>query len=148
MSDRWGKDPTLQLWERWRRPVLVVVTLIFVAGRWRYFASGELLPILTGVGIAAYFVGVIWMRSAPPPEVRSEPTAWRRHFLTSATFHGTFFGLGCLWLALLAGSQDVPAKALVLPAIPGVLLVITLASLRLVPRIAAQHQRISTSGAP
>lgn len=121
VDDRWGPDPTHQLWDRWRRPVLVLGAVLFIGNQWERFASGHPFAIATGAGVAAFWITVLVVRSAPERDRRLEPEPWRTLGRRRLMIFGAWTLVASGWLGVAAALYSVRPVNFLGPAIPALL---------------------------
>lgn len=121
VNDRWGPDPTHRLWERWRRPVLILGAVLFVANQWERLVSGHPFTIATGAGVAAFWITVLVVRSAPMRDQRIEPEPWRTLGRRRLIIFGAWTLVAFTWLAVAATLYSVRPVNFLGPAIPALL---------------------------
>lgn len=143
MADRWGPDPTHQTWERWRRPVLVVVAAIFVVNQWDRFSSGEPFVIATGIGVAAFWISVVSVRLLPEHGRRTDPAAWRALARRRLALFGSWTAVALAWLAVTAALFSLRPVNLVVPALPALLLLSAWWTHRSADRFAEVERRVA-----
>ena len=141
MEDRWGPDPTSQMWERWRRPVLVFVAIVFIVNQWERFASGQPFVIVTGVGVAAFWISLIFTRSNPEPALRTDGEAWRTNAHRGLLVFGAWTVVALGWLLVAAVLYSVRPLNLVVPALPALLVALQWWKYRNADRLAELQQR-------
>lgn len=140
MDERGGPDPTRALWERWRRPVLVVVALVFILNQWDRFASGRPFLIVTGAGVAAFWISVLFSRSAPEPARRTDAHAWRAVARRRLILFGSWSAVAAVWLAVAIVVYGVRPVAAVVLLAPSLLMVSAWWAHRQADRIAASER--------
>ena len=141
MEDRWGPDPTYQMWERWRRPVLVFVAIVFIANQWERFASGQPFVIVTGVGVAAFWISLLFTRSSPEPKHRTDGEAWRTNAQRGLLVFGLWTVVAVGWFLVAALLYSVRPLNLVVPALPALLVASQWWKYRHADRLAELQQR-------
>lgn len=143
MGDRWGEDPTLQMWTRWRRPILVVVGLLLAVGQWERVASGEPFVVATGIGLVCFWMTLLWLPIAPEEGRRTAADAWRDHGRRAALFHGFWVIVAIVWLTVAAFLYGARPANFVVPAIPAALLALSLLQVRRAEKTAAMYARLT-----
>ena len=128
-------------WERWRRPMAVVLALVFAVTQWDRLSSGEPFAIATGIGVVCFFASMLWRRPTPPPDLRTSADAWRKSARSGVLFFGAWFVVACIWLATAALLYEVQPGNLIVLVIPGALIATNLITLRGAEQVAAVHTR-------
>ncbi len=141
MEDRWGPDPTNKMWERWRRPVLVFVAIVFIVNQWERFASGQTFVIVTGVGVAAFWISLIFTRSSPEPTRRTDGEAWRTNAQRGLWVFGLWTVVALSWLVVAASLYSIRPLNFVAPALPALLVALQSWKYRNADRLAELQQR-------
>lgn len=141
MDDRWGPDPTRRLWERWRRPVLIVLAVVFVINQADRLTSGRPFVIATGVGLAAFWISLLASRGAPAPERRTIAAAWRENARRRLLLFGFWTLAATAWLIVAGALYALHPANVVVVAFPALLLVAAWWTYATANRLAELHQR-------
>lgn len=141
MEDRWGPDPTHQLWTRWRRPILIVLAVLLVGNQWERLTSGQPFAVATGIGAAGFWISLLFGPGAPPAEQRNEVDAWRRHGRRAAVVFGCWAVVAWVWLGMAAYLYSVGPINFLVPAVPTLLTVAHLWGCLYPERAAQNHRR-------
>jgi hypothetical protein len=128
-------------WDRWRRPLALVLALVFAATQWDRLSSGEPFAIATGIGVVCFLASMLWRRPTPPLELRASADAWRERARAGVLFFGAWFVVACIWLATAALFYEVEPVNFIVPVIPGALVATNLLTLRGAEKVAAMHAR-------
>ena len=144
MGDRWGADPTQQLWERWRRPVLITVAVVLILNQWERLASGRPFVIVTGVGIATFWISLLFTRTIPASEHRAEAEAWRAGARRGLRVFGLWTVVAVGWLVVAAVLYSLRPLNFVVPVIPALLAATQWWKYRNADRLAEVQQRAVT----
>ena len=136
-------------WDRWRRPLAVVVAAVFALSQWERLSSGEPFAIATAVGAICFFASMLWRRPTPPVDRRTSADAWRESARAGVIFFSFWFAVACIWLATAALLSEVRPANIIVPAIPGALLATNVLTFRGAEKVAALHAGSEeTAGTP
>ena len=141
VTDQTGGASKEKSWDRWRRPLALVLALVFAATQWDRLSSGEPFAIATGIGVVCFFASMLWRRPTPPPELRTSADAWRERSRAGVLFFGAWFAIACIWLATAALFYEVQPVNLIVPVVPAALVVTNLLTLKGAEKVAATHAR-------
>jgi hypothetical protein len=141
VTDQTAGASTAKSWDRWRRPLALVLALVFAATQWDRLSSGEPFAIATGIGVVCFLASMLWRRPTPPPELRASADAWRERARAGVWFFGVWFAVACIWLATAALFYEVQPLNFIVPVVPAVLAATNLLTLRGADNVAAMHGR-------
>jgi hypothetical protein len=142
MGDRWGEDPTAALWERWRRPGLILVGIFLVIGQWDWLTSGSAFGVATGIGASLFWISWLLTPAAPKREQRASPAAWRRHGRRSVIFFGFWLLAACMWTAVAATLYGFRPGTLVAPVFMALFVLVSLIPLLGSERLAEKYREL------
>lgn len=123
--------------------MLLVVAAFFVIARWDRLRSGEPFLVVTGVGVAAFWISVVFVRVVPGGDDRTDADAWRRLARQRMLLLGGWTAASVVWLATAAALYSIRPLNLVAVAIPALMLLSSWWTYRLADRLAETERRVS-----
>ena len=138
------EDPTLQLWERVRRPTLATVFTIMSLSQLPNLSSGNAFRTVTGILLVAFSAWLIWGQRDPRFRDKGTAEYWRRQFAWSAAWWAFWLVLACSWLAWGSARYGFRATGLTVLVMPVLGLVMAAFGYRSRDRLALGHAERKT----
>ena len=116
-----GRGGTYGSWTRWRRPLYAVGAVGLALGQWHRVSSGKPFVVATGIGVACFWVSLLFLVAPPTGADRADPDVWRRRARRSVQVFGAWTIVAWSWLGAAAWWHSVKPVNLLVPAIPTLL---------------------------